>query len=242
MQRGRRRRGKSGGPPRPREQIRLRHGPVSAGTWPRQIRRGRVEPFSFRLDKTLPGTLHHSGNRPAPPSDHTPLVRRSAFRRGRCGNSDARAGLERIPREDVCRAAAWQFASRWKMELCGFAPVVADECEKFSQSQERRIHADEVGNRRDSGSGNFDLIRLGKTEARLALLDMRRVKDRSQADAPNAPTDVLIWIPRGYSRPAPSQASNRMPTKCYRVAPFNYTILSINFESEAVGGRGGIFI
>jgi hypothetical protein len=41
-----------------------------------------VEPFSFRPDKTLPGTLHHSGNRPAPPSDHTPLARRSAFQRG----------------------------------------------------------------------------------------------------------------------------------------------------------------
>src|SRR6185295_5167557 len=38
-----------------------------------------VEPFSFHPDKTLPGTLHHSGNRPAPPSDHTPLARRSAF-------------------------------------------------------------------------------------------------------------------------------------------------------------------
>ena len=38
-----------------------------------------VEPFSFRPDKILPGTLHHSGIRPAPPSDHTPLARRSAF-------------------------------------------------------------------------------------------------------------------------------------------------------------------
>ena len=44
------------------------------------IRLGRVEPFSFRPDKILPGTLHHSGIRPAPPSDHTPLARRSAFR------------------------------------------------------------------------------------------------------------------------------------------------------------------
>jgi len=58
-------------------------------------RASRVEPFSFLPDKTLPGTLHHSGNRPAPPSDHTPLARRSAFQRGRRGNSDAPAGLER---------------------------------------------------------------------------------------------------------------------------------------------------
>jgi hypothetical protein len=63
----------------------------------RRIRLGRVEPFSLPPDKTLPGTLHHSGIRPAPPSDHTPLARRSAFQRqceqSRRGNSDAPAGL-----------------------------------------------------------------------------------------------------------------------------------------------------
>jgi hypothetical protein len=46
---------------------------------------GALNLFSFRPDKTLPGTLHHSGNRPAPPSDHTPLARRSAFQRKRGG-------------------------------------------------------------------------------------------------------------------------------------------------------------
>ena len=35
--------------------------------------------FRSLQTKPLPGTLHHSGNRPAPPSDHTPLARRSAF-------------------------------------------------------------------------------------------------------------------------------------------------------------------
>ena len=128
------------------------------------------------------------------------------------------------------------------MELCGFAPVVAEVCEKFPQSQKRRTHADEVGNPRGSGSDNFDLIGSGKTMARLALSAMRCVKRRSRADAPNAPTGRLIWILRGYSRPAPSQASSRMETKCYIVASFDYAILSINSESEAVGGRGGIFI
>jgi hypothetical protein len=100
MQRGRRRRGKSGGPPRPREQIRLPQEPVSADKLPRQIRLGCIEPFPSRPDKTLPGTLHHSGNRPAPPSDHIPLARHSAFQRGWCGNSDARPGLERIQPEN----------------------------------------------------------------------------------------------------------------------------------------------
>jgi hypothetical protein len=48
-----------------------------------------VEPFEFRPDIFLPGTLHHSGNKPAPPSDHIPLARRSAFglaRRRASGN------------------------------------------------------------------------------------------------------------------------------------------------------------
>lgn len=119
MQRGRRRRGKSGGPPRPRDQIRPPQGPVSACKLPDRFVSGGVEPFSFRPDKILPGTLHHSGNRPAPPSDHTPLARRSAFqhgrKRGRRGNSDAPAGLKRIQRENFCRAlsAAKVFVSTW---------------------------------------------------------------------------------------------------------------------------------
>ena len=63
-----------------------------------------IEPFSYRPDKILPGTLHHSGIRPAPPSDHTPLARRSAFQPGQSGppgrNSNARAGLERLDSAD----------------------------------------------------------------------------------------------------------------------------------------------
>ena len=104
--RGRRRRGKSGGPPRPRKQIRQPQGPVSATA--RQIRLGRVEPFLFRPDLFLPGTLHHSGIRPAPPSDHTPLARRSAFCAQRSGlprNPDAAAGLKRVQRELLLRLA-----------------------------------------------------------------------------------------------------------------------------------------
>jgi hypothetical protein len=103
MQRGRRRRGKSGGPPPPSRAD-------TSAARPRfslqntQIRLGGVEPFSLRPDKILPGTLHHSGIRPAPPSDHTPLARRSAFQPGQSGppgrNSNARAGLERLDSAD----------------------------------------------------------------------------------------------------------------------------------------------
>ena len=76
-----------------------RKGSVSACGSPGKFVSGRVEPFSFRSDKTLPGTLHHSGIKPAPPSDHTPLARRSAFcARGTApsGNLAARAGLKRV--------------------------------------------------------------------------------------------------------------------------------------------------
>jgi hypothetical protein len=71
---------KSGVTPRPRKQIRVPQRAVSAPL-PALLRNSRraVEPFTTRPDLFLPGTLHHSGNRPAPPSEHTPLERRSAF-------------------------------------------------------------------------------------------------------------------------------------------------------------------
>jgi hypothetical protein len=64
---------KSGGPPRPRNRYVCRKAPFQRNS------RRAVEPFAIRPDLFLPGTLHHSGNRPAPPSEHTPLERRSAF-------------------------------------------------------------------------------------------------------------------------------------------------------------------
>ena len=100
MQRGRRWRGKSGGPPPPSRADTSAAKSRFSVQIGRRIRLGRVEPFSLPPDKTLPGTLHHSGIRPAPPSDHTPLARRSAFQRrcerSRRGNSDAPAGLKRL--------------------------------------------------------------------------------------------------------------------------------------------------
>jgi hypothetical protein len=41
--------------------------------------RSALNLFSSGPDLFKPGILHHSGNRPAPPSDYTPLARRSAF-------------------------------------------------------------------------------------------------------------------------------------------------------------------
>ncbi len=152
MQRDRRRRGKSGGPRRPREQIRLRQGPVSARKLPGKFVSGpnssrAVEPFSFRPDKILPGTLHHSGIRPAPPSDHTPLARRSAFLRARqrAGNSKARAGLKRL-QGNFCRAGArprrLSAHEPWNFEI----PLpLCRGTGNFHESQRRRIYAHEVG-------------------------------------------------------------------------------------------------
>ena len=62
--------------------------------------------FHSAPTKLLPGTLHHSGNRPAPPSDDTPLARRSAVETRPSGNLAARVGLktcsERNPGVPVC--------------------------------------------------------------------------------------------------------------------------------------------
>jgi len=106
-----------------------------------------VEPFSFRPDKILPGTLHHSGIRPAPPSDHTPLARRSAFLRARqrAGNSKARAGLKRL-QGNFCRAGArprcLSAHEPWNFEI----PLpLCRGTGNFHESQRRRIYAHEVG-------------------------------------------------------------------------------------------------
>ena len=106
-----------------------------------------VEPFSFRPDKILPGTLHHSGIRPAPPSDHTPLARRSAFLRARqrAGNSKARAGLKRL-QGNFCRAGARSRClsahEPWNFEI----PLpLCRGTGNFHESQRRRIYAHEVG-------------------------------------------------------------------------------------------------
>jgi hypothetical protein len=53
----------------------------------RQIPLGALNLFRWSQTKLLPGTLHHSGNRPAPPSEDIPLARRSAF--CACGNRTA---------------------------------------------------------------------------------------------------------------------------------------------------------
>ena len=108
--------------PRPRDQIRPPQDPVSACKLPGKLVSGGVEPFSFGPDKILPGTLHHSGNTPAPPSDHIPLARRSAFqqgrKRGRRRNSAAPAGLKYLARR-FCRAYARR--SVFSMESWNFA-------------------------------------------------------------------------------------------------------------------------
>ena len=207
MQRGRRRRGKSGGPPRPLEQIRLPQGPVSARKLPRQIRLGPVEPFSFRPDKTLPGTLHHSGIRPAPPSDHTPLARRSAFCAHGTGawNSKARAGLKRLQRGfSPCRGAASYLSAHEPWNFAIPLPLCRGTGD-FHESQRRRICAHEIG---DPG-----LLEVAISDRRLGQVGKDRskacpvghapcpVKDRSRVEARSALTDVLIGVRTGYSRP-----------------------------------------
>jgi hypothetical protein len=76
--------------------------------------------FHARDTKFLLGTLHHSGLRPAPPSEHIPLARRSAFLRTEnepCRrNLAARAGFE-----------SWQqshSSADGTMKLCGSASVI----------------------------------------------------------------------------------------------------------------------
>ena len=159
-----------------------RKAPVSAcKLLPRQIRPGPVEPFSFHADKILPGTLHHSGIRPAPPSDHTPLARRSAFCARRTGawNSKARAGLKRLQRGfSPCRGAARYLSAHEPWNFAIPLPLCRGTGD-FHESRRRRICAHEIGN-----PGLLEVAisdrRPGKVgkDLRLALSAMRRVQLR----------------------------------------------------------------
>ena len=130
MQRGRRRRGKSGGPPRPREQIRLRQGPVSARKLPRQIRLGPLNLFHSAQTKSC---LGHCITRGLGLRRQATILRlRGAvlFRGGPAAEFGRACGVRmqcsaRI--SAVLTRGKNPFVTRWNMELCGSAPVIAEE-------------------------------------------------------------------------------------------------------------------
>ena len=111
MQRGRRRRGKSGGPPRPRDQIRPPQGPVSARGSPlRNSPRAALNLFHSVQTKSC---LGHCITRGIGLRRQATILRlrgavlfsMSASEAG-AGNSDAPAGLKYLTREDFCRGCA----------------------------------------------------------------------------------------------------------------------------------------
>jgi hypothetical protein len=152
--------GKSGGPPRPREQIRSPQGPVSACKSPGKFVSSGVEPFSFRFRQNP--CLGHCITRGIGLRRQATILRLrgavlfgGARKRVRRGNSDAPRGVRtHSARISAVLARANVLAGKWNMELCGSAPVIARSAGDFHEPQKRRIYAGEVGPR-NSGSGNF---------------------------------------------------------------------------------------
>ena len=198
-----------------------RKAPFQRANCPANSSPGGVEPFSLRPDKILPGTLHHSGNRPAPPSDHTPLARRSAFQPGRSGPAreferacGVRAHTARgfLP----CRRAAKCIYRQMEYGTLWFRSRYREGVREISMNHKGVEYTLTRSETPGFWQWQFrigDIVRSGKTEAELALLGHapRRVKDRSRAEARSAPADVLIGVRAGTPGPlyAPSQASNR---------------------------------
>jgi hypothetical protein len=125
--------------PRPREQIRPSQGSVSACELP---------------DKFVPGALNLFHSVQTKPCLGHCITRGIGLRRqatilrlrgavlfsggGPAGEFGRASGVttqqhEDLCREDLCRACARQnvFVTRWNMELCGSAPVIAEECGRF---------------------------------------------------------------------------------------------------------------
>ncbi len=88
-----------------------------------------IEPFACCPDLFLPGTLHHSGNRPAPPSEHTPLERRSAF----VEVAIPEQGPRRSGGRNTIRPAEKRIIEQ--MEPFGSAPVMAEPCFRARSAQ-----------------------------------------------------------------------------------------------------------
>jgi hypothetical protein len=163
---------------------------------------GGVEPFSFGPDIILPGTLHHSGNTPAPPSDHIPLARRSAFqqgrKRGRRRNSAAPAGLKYLARR-FCRAYARR--SVFSMESWNFAVPLpflrrsaGDSMNHkgveytLTRSQTPGVLAVAISDRRPGQVG------IDRGTACAVGHAPRRAENRSRTEARSAPTDVGVRL------------------------------------------------
>lgn len=203
-----------------------RKAPFQHANCPTDSSRAALNLFHSVQTKNLPGTLHHSGNRPAPPSDHTPLARRSAFSAGaeagparefgRARGVETHTAREFLP----CPARGQGICQH--MEPRNFAvplPLLRRSAGDLHESQRRRIYADEVANPgvlavaiSDRGSGQVGKDRGTACAAGHAP---RRVKDRSRAEAGSAPTDVLIGVRLIGVRAgtpvlsAPSHAANR---------------------------------
>ena len=158
--------------------------------------------FHSAPDKILPGTLHHSGNTPAPPSDHIPLARRSAFqqgrKRGRRRNSAAPAGLKYLARR-FCRAYARR--SVFSMESWNFAvplPFLRRSAgdsmnhkgveHTLTRSQTPGVLAVAISDRRPGQVG------IDRGTACAVGHAPRRAENRSRTEARSAPTDVLIGV------------------------------------------------
>jgi len=169
-----------------------------------------IEPFSFHPDKTLPGTLHHSGNRPAPPSDHTPLARRSAFHRGESGPArefERGRGVEINLSERIsalpCARGRYFFVT-WNHGTLRFHPrYCRGDAGDSHEPQRRGIYPD-----RSETPGFWrwqfridDLVRSGRTEARLALLAMRRVQLRIDRELKHATRQLTSCL--GFARFSP---------------------------------------
>ena len=145
MQRGRRRREIPWDHPALSEQIRAALSPrFSAQNRSARSSRPALNLLAAIQTNCMPGILHRSGNKPAPPSDHIPLARRSAFARGpdrsrSPGNSATRTGLDLQGGRKFGCAAAADIAMGWAVP-----PLSHGDTRAFHEWQRRGIYADQV--------------------------------------------------------------------------------------------------
>jgi len=165
--------------------------------------------------------LHHSGIRPAPPSDHTPLARRSAFHRGESGPArefERGRGVEINLSERIsalpCARGRYFFVT-WNHGTLRFHPrYCRGDAGDSHEPQRRGIYPDQVGN-----SGVLAVAipdrrprQIGKDRGKACPVGHapRPVEDRSRTKARDAPIDVLIGFRAVF--PAPLSAADGCPS------------------------------
>jgi hypothetical protein len=178
--------------PRPREQIRPPQGPVSACKWPGKFAAGALNLFLPVQTKPCLGHCITRGiglRRQATILRLRGAVLFSGGETGAGGEFGRARGVERIQRQDFCRADARQICQQMEYGTLWFRSRYRGGAWEISMNHKGVEYTLTRSETPGFWKWQFrigDLVRSGKTEASLVLLAMRRVELRIDRELKHA--------------------------------------------------------